>query len=279
MSTHLPSIAPIVAEHQAAQDAARSAVLHAIRCGELLIEAKDSMPHGQFGAFCRQLPFAERTARAYMQLARLDDEKRQRVANMPMRDALQLIRSAEDAAALAEAAEKAAARGIKKDASFILPSAGHIDKFAEVVRDLKIPSERQADAARHVRDAELPQGQILPKLAVWWDVASGAALRRDADNERKRRMERLARVMGGGDLQAFLIKLDQRVMGLRRELQIADEFIQFASLNIRGNIAASWPEVASMLANIIEQAGSQAEPAGDVIDITPQEPLRIAGAA
>ena len=96
-ATHPPSIAPIVAEHEAAQDAARSAVLHAIRCGELLIEAKDSMPHGQFGSFCRQLPFAERTARAYMQLARLDEEKRQRVADsMSLRAALRYCSAGAD---------------------------------------------------------------------------------------------------------------------------------------------------------------------------------------
>jgi hypothetical protein len=78
----------IVAEHEAAQAAAASAVEHAIRCGELLIEAKAAMPHGSFGDYVATLPFAATTARGYMRLARLDDAKRQRVADFSLRDAL-----------------------------------------------------------------------------------------------------------------------------------------------------------------------------------------------
>ena len=63
----------IATEHQAAQEAARSAVAHAIRCGELLIEAKGSMPHGDFGSWLAgNVEFSDRTARGYMRLARFD---------------------------------------------------------------------------------------------------------------------------------------------------------------------------------------------------------------
>ena len=80
--------AAINAERAAATGALRDAVAHAVRAGELLIEAKDTMPHGSFGAFCAGLPFAETTARGYMRLARLDPANRQRVADMPLRTAL-----------------------------------------------------------------------------------------------------------------------------------------------------------------------------------------------
>jgi len=83
--------AAIVAEHQAARSAIESAVSHAVRAGELLIQAKAAIPHGGWGSFCNQLPFSDRTARAYMQLAGLDQAKRQRVAEMTLREALASI--------------------------------------------------------------------------------------------------------------------------------------------------------------------------------------------
>lgn len=76
-------------EHEAAQQCAAAAVAHAIRCGELLIEAKAALPHGAFGAWlAANVEFSDRTARGYMQLAGLDEAKRQRVADMTLRGAL-----------------------------------------------------------------------------------------------------------------------------------------------------------------------------------------------
>jgi hypothetical protein len=52
---------------------------HAIRAGELLLEAKREVAHGEWESWLQaNVPFQPRTARAYMQLARLDPEKRQR---------------------------------------------------------------------------------------------------------------------------------------------------------------------------------------------------------
>ena len=84
--------AAIGEEHEAAQAAARNAVAHAIHCGELLLEAKASLPHGVFGTWlARNVAFSDRTARGYMRLAGLDDAKRQRVANFSLRAALQSL--------------------------------------------------------------------------------------------------------------------------------------------------------------------------------------------
>lgn len=82
----------IRAEHEAAQASAREAVAHAIRAGELLIEAKAALQHGQFGPWlAANVAFSERTARGYMRLAGLDEAKRQRVADMSLRGALRSL--------------------------------------------------------------------------------------------------------------------------------------------------------------------------------------------
>jgi hypothetical protein len=85
-------LAPAIVEaHTAATRAIGEAVGHAVRAGELLAQAKASLPHGAFGAFCAGLPFAPTTARGYMRLAALDPAKRQRVADLPLRAALMEI--------------------------------------------------------------------------------------------------------------------------------------------------------------------------------------------
>lgn len=66
-------------EHEAASTAFTSAVEHAMRCGELLTQAKDDVPHGQWlGWLAANFPASERTARGYMTLA----ANRQRVADL-----------------------------------------------------------------------------------------------------------------------------------------------------------------------------------------------------
>src|SRR5262249_11779578 len=77
----------IQAEHQAATDAMRRGIEHAIAAGELLLQAKAQLSHGQWGKWLRaNVQVSWRTARACMQLAELDPEKRQRVADLPMRE-------------------------------------------------------------------------------------------------------------------------------------------------------------------------------------------------
>lgn len=101
MTTELmPTLATeIMQAHEAACRAAQSALEHARRAGELLIQAKAAVPHGAWlpwlAEHCPTLP--ERTARAYMRVARhwpaleaaVGD--RQRVADLPLREALKLL--------------------------------------------------------------------------------------------------------------------------------------------------------------------------------------------
>ena len=88
--------AEIRAEHDAAQHAAETATKHAIRCGLLLIEAKDGLTHGQWLPWLQKhCALSERTGQAYMRLARkhgeLNAKKAQRVADLPVRDAMKEI--------------------------------------------------------------------------------------------------------------------------------------------------------------------------------------------
>lgn len=83
-------------EHQAIEQALSSAVDHAIKAGELLTQAKASLPHGAWGVWLEEnCTVSTRTANNYMRVARelplLDDSNRQRVANLPLRDALSAL--------------------------------------------------------------------------------------------------------------------------------------------------------------------------------------------
>lgn len=93
----LPDLAQAIdREHQAVFDAAQTTLQHALRCGELLIQAKRGMAHGEWlgwlEANCTVRP---RMAQAYMRLARelpkLPEANTQRVAHLTVRDALRAV--------------------------------------------------------------------------------------------------------------------------------------------------------------------------------------------
>jgi hypothetical protein len=84
-------------EHRFARESAEAAVEHAVRCGELLIAAKARVEHGEWLPWlekhCPEI--SDRSARAYMRLHRemgkLDPAKRQRVANLTVREAIRSV--------------------------------------------------------------------------------------------------------------------------------------------------------------------------------------------
>ncbi|MDP7216149.1 MAG: DUF3102 domain-containing protein [Rhodospirillales bacterium] len=91
-----PLAADIRAEYNAVRMAVETATQHAIRCGQLLIEAKDGFVHGQWLPWLQEnCALSERSAQAYMRLARkygeLDNAKAQRVADLPVRRAIKAI--------------------------------------------------------------------------------------------------------------------------------------------------------------------------------------------
>jgi hypothetical protein len=96
-----PSLADLAAriqrEHESAAGALKSAVIHAIEAGSLLLEAKRQLKHGGWLQWLHDnCEIPERTVQAYMRLARLPVEKRSAVADLPLRDALSAIRSREE---------------------------------------------------------------------------------------------------------------------------------------------------------------------------------------
>jgi Protein of unknown function (DUF3102) len=85
------------AEHANAQRSARQAVAHAVNAGKFLLQAKSLLPHGNWSQWLTDnFAASGRTARAYMLLAKrlpeLNESKRQRVANLPLRLALDALR-------------------------------------------------------------------------------------------------------------------------------------------------------------------------------------------
>ena len=88
--------ADIRALHEEAQDTADKATKLALRAGELLVKVKEQLPHGTFGTWVADnCSIAERTVRAYMhlhrQVAALPEPERQRVATLPVREAVKAI--------------------------------------------------------------------------------------------------------------------------------------------------------------------------------------------
>lgn len=83
--------------HDEAQRCAGEAVEHARQAGEALLKAKAEIGHGKFQEWFQAagFTFSDRAARGYMRVARelpkLPEEKRQRVADLSLRDAMKAI--------------------------------------------------------------------------------------------------------------------------------------------------------------------------------------------
>lgn len=66
-------IVQINREHRAVEAAVKGLLRHALRCGDLLIEAKKEVPHGSWAPWLeKNFDGSDWTARKYMQLARLE---------------------------------------------------------------------------------------------------------------------------------------------------------------------------------------------------------------
>jgi hypothetical protein len=93
-------IEQINAAHEQCRQAYQSSLAHARRCGELLIEAKSQVQHGEWLTWLNvNCTVAARTAQAYMQVARdwSKLEESATVADLSLKDALKLLGDSEDA--------------------------------------------------------------------------------------------------------------------------------------------------------------------------------------
>jgi hypothetical protein len=78
--------------HEAVAASLKEAVSNAIAAGELLLEAKKQVGHGEWLPWLAEnCDISERTAQAYMRLARAPLEMRNAVADWPLREALAAI--------------------------------------------------------------------------------------------------------------------------------------------------------------------------------------------
>jgi len=97
--------ARIKTEHQAVATALKQSVKHAIAAGELLIEAKDQVPHGRWLPWLRDhCTISERTAQLYMRVAKnradIEDQMRNDVADLTLSEAAAMLALSSDMKAL-----------------------------------------------------------------------------------------------------------------------------------------------------------------------------------
>jgi hypothetical protein len=93
--------ARIKAEHEAVGIALKDSVRHAIMAGELLLQAKDQVPHGQWLPWLRDhCTISERTAQLYMRVAKnrseIEDQIRNGVADLSLNEAVALLMLSSD---------------------------------------------------------------------------------------------------------------------------------------------------------------------------------------
>jgi hypothetical protein len=93
-SNRLPILAAkIRAAHDAVTVSARTVVERAREAGNLLLEAKEAVPHGGWQPWLREIGITPRTAQGYMQIARLPETECATVAHLGLRAALRQISS------------------------------------------------------------------------------------------------------------------------------------------------------------------------------------------
>lgn len=88
-------------QHNLANACAQKAVAHAQEAGKLLLEAKEKLGHGEWLPWLQtNCQFSARAAQGYMRLAKeipkLDELNTQRVAHMPLRQALAALSQHDD---------------------------------------------------------------------------------------------------------------------------------------------------------------------------------------
>ncbi|MEJ7786351.1 MAG: DUF3102 domain-containing protein [Solirubrobacteraceae bacterium] len=118
-------------EHEAAQQAFASAVEHAVRCGELLAEAKAQVRHGEWLPWLAEnFPASARTAQGYMRLAAQPNA--QALAHLGIEGALRQL-AAPPAVDLDEADE----RRLLDDADRLLDDTGSPGDCAAIAEEAR----------------------------------------------------------------------------------------------------------------------------------------------
>ena len=168
-----PTVELIKAEHDAAQAAKSSAIKHAIRAGELLLKAKEQLPHGQFLPWIEQAcGFSDRAARGYMRLARLDPDEQKRLidsgtslrrALVENGNALPLPKPADPVALTPREQKRMDARSGFMDAATQVQLAGGLEGTERLLREGLDPT-RKAGWAKELRAARTKLSRLIAEL-------------------------------------------------------------------------------------------------------------------
>jgi len=178
--------AEINAEHRACDAALRNGLAHAVKAGQLLVEAKTHTKHGEWGGWLADnFEGSVRTAQAYMRVARelptLEGEggsfagaDTQRVAHLSFRGALQALSSS---ASLGEDDDENAVRAELLDLRERLQVADTLPEIVEIARrNEEIRAAKCEECIRYEREG----GKMLLELDQWEDKKLAAAALREA---------------------------------------------------------------------------------------------------
>jgi hypothetical protein len=169
-------------EHEAAGVAMRRTVEHAMAAGDLLIEAKMQLKHGQWLPWLKEnCAISDRTARLYMTLARgrtIIEAQIGNVANSTMRDAAALLAEANARSEAFALLEDAGAELAKAERVKTLVSTGGRKMTAVLAEEF---TSGLADAWRHsCRSIELAvdgglidRSRVRDVMGPMWDLYRG----------------------------------------------------------------------------------------------------------
>lgn len=164
-------------EHEAAEKAINESLLHARRCGQLLIEAKGACEHGEWMGWVKgNFRGSQRTANKYMQLAErwqeIEANSPQR-ANLSINEALALVaepRDTDDPDPEDDASEGVSATGGAGSAAPWIPPTG--TRLAVGVVRLPAGVRTRAWVVRTEKDGDL----FLVNVSTWREDEEGSGV-------------------------------------------------------------------------------------------------------
>jgi hypothetical protein len=157
-SNHLPELAArIRAEHTAVADALKDSLKHAITAGELLIEGRAQVPHGQWLYWLREhCAISERTAQLYMRVAKNRAEIEANISE-----------GAADLTLSEAAAMLALSSDFRRLFRFVRSSERLLESFLKELEALDNPEEILAANVPVIVDDPFA-GRTEQETAEWW---------------------------------------------------------------------------------------------------------------
>jgi hypothetical protein len=188
-------------EHRAVEEAALSAVDHAMRCGEMLEEQKSSLPHGEWGAWLSEnFEGSERAAQTYMKLHRERDALNpQRASDLSIRGALAELASPQDQRPTLKDLEAKLERSLRdgersREQAWAAYHAMRTQRLRMAVRLRKMRSELRESYGK------VPEREHRSLSETYYRNLSAYRGHRDREKETYKRLDFLERFAGEGDV-------------------------------------------------------------------------------